>query len=65
MPDSQGVRCSSLSVNLPILWSGAWARLADGPPPPSLPGLLERTDAAGVTTLRRYFGALRALKRHA
>ena len=53
----------AINVFIPFLGPEAWARLADGPPPPSLPGLLERNDAAGVTTLRRYFGALRSLKR--
>jgi len=55
-------RVIAANVGLPFLGSEAWARAADGPPPP-MPGLLLRLDAERVTTLRRYFGALRALKR--
>ena len=51
------------NVFLPFLGPPAWGREAGGPPPPVLPGLLARHEAAAVTTLRRYFGALRALKR--
>ena len=50
------------NVGLPFLGPEAWARAAGGPPPP-MPGLLLRLDAERVTTLRRYFGALRAMKR--
>jgi len=53
----------AMNVFLPFLGCEAWDRAASGPPPTALPGLLERHEAAGVTTLRRYFGALRALKR--
>jgi hypothetical protein len=52
----------ALNVFVPFLGREAWERAAGGPPPPSLPGLVER-HGAGLTTVRRYFGALRSLKR--
>jgi hypothetical protein len=51
------------NVFLPFLGPEAWRAAADGPAPSSLPGLLRRPQAGGAATLRRYFGALRALKR--
>jgi hypothetical protein len=53
----------ALNVFVPFLGPDAWHRVADGPPPPSLPGIVARELAAPVTTVRRYFGALRSLKR--
>ena len=53
----------ALNVFIPFLGPEAWRRVADGAPPPALPGLLERHLAERVTTVRRYFGALRSLKR--
>lgn len=66
--DGIGVaRALEISVNvfLPFLGGEAWRAAADGPAPAALPGLLRRPEAAGATTLRRYFGALRAMKRRA
>jgi hypothetical protein len=56
-------RAREIAVNvfLPFLGEAAWRGAAGGPPPP-LPGALRR-GAEGVDTLRRYFGALRRLKR--
>jgi hypothetical protein len=53
----------ALNVFVPFLGREAWERAAGAPPPASLPGLLERAAGAPVTTVRRYFGALRSLKR--
>ena len=53
----------ALNVFVPFLGPGAWRRIADGPPPPSVPGLVAREFGAPVTSVRRYFGALRSLKR--
>jgi hypothetical protein len=53
----------ALNVFVPFLGPEAWRRVADGPPPPALPGLIERHLGEPVTTVRRYFGALRSLKR--
>ena len=53
----------AVNVFVPFLGPPAWDALAGGPPPPRLPGLLRRHGEGGVTTLRRYFGALRSLKR--
>ncbi len=53
------------NVFLPFLGPEAWAAHAGGPPPGDLPGLLRRAGSGDVTTLRRYFGALRSLKRRA
>jgi hypothetical protein len=36
--------------------------VADGTPPPGLPGIVERELAAPVTSVRRSFGAQRSLK---
>ena len=52
----------ALNVFIPFLGRPSWERAAGGPPPPSLPGLVER-HGPSVTTVRRYFGALRSLKR--
>jgi hypothetical protein len=52
----------ALNVFVPFLGPEAWRRVADGPPP-ALPGLVERRLGEPVTTVRRYFGALRSLKR--
>ena len=52
----------ALNVFVPFLGPEAWRRIADGPPP-SLPGLLVREAGAPVTSVRRYFGAIRSLKR--
>ena len=52
----------ALNVFVPFLGRGSWELAAGGPPPPSLPGLVER-HGASVTTVRRYFGALRSMKR--
>jgi len=48
---------------VPFLGPEAWRRIADGPPPSSVPGLVEREAGAPVTSVRRYFGAIRSLKR--
>jgi hypothetical protein len=53
----------ALNVFIPFLGPKAWLAVADGAPPDPLPGLLERREAPRVTTVRRYFGALRSLKR--
>jgi len=53
----------ALNVFIPFLGPKAWRVVADGAPPDPLPGLLERREAPRVTTVRRYFGALRSLKR--
>ena len=53
----------ALNVFVPYLGPEAWRRVADGPPPPSLPGILRRELAGPVSTVRRYFGALRSIKR--
>ncbi|HVE42783.1 MAG TPA: DUF2851 family protein [Planctomycetota bacterium] len=53
----------ALNVFVPYLGPDAWRRVADGPPPTSLPGIVARELSAPVTTVRRYFGALRSLKR--
>lgn len=53
----------ALNVFVPFLGPEAWRRIADGPPPPSVPGLVDREAGAPVTSVRRYFGALRSLKR--
>jgi AcrR family transcriptional regulator len=53
----------ALNVFIPFLGPKAWRAVADGAPPDPLPGLLERREAPRVTTGRRYFGALRSLKR--
>lgn len=53
----------ALNVFIPFLGPEAWRRIADGPPPPSVPGLVEREAGAPVTSVRRYFGAIRSLKR--
>jgi hypothetical protein len=55
----------AINVFLPFLGPEVWEAHAGGPPPDPLPGLLRRAGAGGVTTLRRYFGALRSLKRRA
>jgi hypothetical protein len=52
----------ALNVFIPFLGRAAWERAAGGPPPASMPGLVERHGSA-VSTVRRYFGALRSLKR--
>ena len=67
-PDGTGLigptraREIALNVFVPFLGAGAWRRVAEGPPP-ERPGRLVRHSSAGVTTVRRYFGALRQLKR--
>jgi hypothetical protein len=53
----------ALNVFVPFLGPEAWRRIADGPPPSSVPGLVEREAGAPVTSVRRYFGAIRSLKR--
>jgi hypothetical protein len=53
----------ALNVFIPFLGAEAWAAVAGGPAPAVVPGLLARHGSAEVTTLRRYFGALRSLKR--
>jgi hypothetical protein len=53
----------ALNVFVPYLGAEAWRRIADGPPPPSVPGLVARESGAPVSSVRRYFGALRSLKR--
>lgn len=53
----------ALNVFVPFLGPEAWRRIADGPPPPAVPALVGRGIAGPVTTVRRYFGALRSLKR--
>jgi hypothetical protein len=53
------------NVFLPFLGPEAWAAHAGAAPPEDLPGLLRRAGVGEVTTLRRYFGALRSLKRRA
>jgi hypothetical protein len=55
----------ALNVFVPFLGRAAWERAAVASPPASLPGLLERAASGPVTTVRRYFGALRSLKRKA
>jgi hypothetical protein len=59
-----GARAAEIALNVfvPYLGPEAWRRVADGPPPPSLPGIVARELAGPVTTVRRYFGALRSLK---
>jgi AcrR family transcriptional regulator len=52
----------ALNVFVPFLGPEAWRRIADGPPPRSVPGLVERETAGPVSTVRRYFGALRSIK---
>ena len=52
----------ALNVFVPFLGAAAWRRIATGPPPTSLPGIVERHLAGRVTTVRGYFGALRSLK---
>jgi hypothetical protein len=51
-----------LNVFVPYLGPEAWRCVADGPPPPSLPGIVARELAGPVTTVRRYCGGLRSLK---
>jgi hypothetical protein len=60
-----GARAAEIALNvfIPFLGRAAWDRAACGPPPPSLPGLVERHRTGEVTTVRRYFGALRSMKR--
>jgi len=53
----------ALNVFVPFLGPSAWRAVAGAPPPRALPGLLERREAPRVTSVRRYFGALRSLKR--
>ena len=53
----------ALNVFVPFPGPEAWQAVAGTPPPRPLPGLLERREAPRVTTVRRYFGALRSLKR--
>jgi hypothetical protein len=53
----------ALNVFVPYLGAPAWREVAGAAPPRPLPGLLERREAPRVTTVRRYFGALRSLKR--
>ena len=54
----------ALNVFVPFLGEEAWTRAAAGPPP-DLPGPLRRLLGPRVTTVRRFFGALRLLKRGA
>jgi hypothetical protein len=51
----------ALNVFIPFLGGEAWRRVANGRPPHG-PGVLAREFPGSVTTVRRYFGALRALK---
>ncbi len=51
----------TLNVFLPFLGEAAWRREAPAPPPP-LPGALRRLLGPEVTSVRRYFGALRLLR---
>ena len=53
----------ALNVFVPFAGGEAWRRAAGGPPPP-VPGALRRAFGARITTVRRYFGALRAAKSH-
>jgi hypothetical protein len=53
----------ALNVFVPFLGPEAWRRVAESPPP-ALPGAAERAFGRAVTTVRRYFGALRAIKSH-
>jgi hypothetical protein len=53
----------ALNVFVPFLGPEAWRRAAGGPPPPALPGIVEREFAEPPATVRRYFGALLSLKR--
>jgi len=50
-----------LNVFLPFLGEEAWAREADGPPPP-LPGAIRALAGGRITCVRDYFGALRLLR---
>lgn len=52
------------NVFVPFLGPAAWREVAGLPPPP-LPGAVGRSLGREVTTVRRYFGALRLLKREA
>ena len=60
-----GARAAEIALNVfvPFLGPEAWRRVADGPPPPALPGLVGRLFATPPDTVRRYFGALRSIKR--
>lgn len=53
----------ALNVFVPFLGPASWKAAAGGPAPGALPGLVERHGAGAATTVRRYFGALRLLKR--
>jgi len=59
-----GARAAEIALNVfvPFLGPDAWRRIADGPPPPAVPGLVTRETSGPVTSVRRYFGALRSLK---
>jgi hypothetical protein len=67
-PDGMGqigpARALEIAINVfvPFLGKAAWRLVADGPPPTARPGLLDRRLADRVTTVRKYFGALRLLK---
>lgn len=52
-----------LNVFVPFLGEAAW-RGAAGQPPPRGPGAIRRHFAGKVTTVRRYFGAIQAMKSH-